>query len=168
MQVDFYMYAEQINAVEKFGIIDPDDKNGKQPARISYDMNSADAWDAHVCCNNRSDYSFIAVDNNIPLTRVGKSGNQETTNRCDAMLFTQQTICFIELKNERNAYLPHAIEQLGATIDAFGFEIKKFKCKKAYVCNKRRPQFHSSFSRVQSDFYKKYAVVLRIKVDIEE
>ena len=168
MQVDFYEYACSVKAIKKFGIIDPDDTNGKHPARISYDMNSVDTWDATVYCNNHQDYSFIAVDNNIPLTRQGKNGNQETYNQCDAMLYTNQSVCFIELKRERSAYLQHAVEQLGATICAFGDEIEKFKYKKAYVCNKRHPQFHSSFSQTQTKFYKKYKVVLRVSVEIKE
>lgn len=68
MQIDFYEYAESVKAVEKFGLIDPNDENGKKSAFINYESNMND-WGAVVTCNYRSDYSFIAVDNNIPLSR---------------------------------------------------------------------------------------------------
>ena len=168
MRVNFYEYSEQVKPVARFGIVDPDDRGGKFPAQICYDENVKDTWGAWVSCNNRSDYSFIAVDNNIPLTRTGANGAKETASRCDAMLYTGKTVCFIELKDERESFLQRAIAQISATLQAFGNEIERFEYKKAYVCNKGHPQFHSSFSQAQSEFYKKHKVVLRVRVDIEE
>lgn len=99
MQVNFYDYATTVNQVKEFGLVDPDDKEGKKPAFVSYDK-STDKWNATVECNNRTDYSFIAVDNNIPLT-VKNNGKDETASSCDAMLYTPKTVCFIELKADK-------------------------------------------------------------------
>ena len=66
MQVNFYDYATTVNQVKEFGLVDPDDKEGKKPAFVSYDK-TTDKWNATVECNNRTDYFFIAVDNNVPL-----------------------------------------------------------------------------------------------------
>ena len=99
MQVNFYDYATTVNQVKEFGLVDPDDKEGKKPAFVSYDK-TTDKWNATVECNNRTDYSFIAVDNNVPLT-VKNNGKDETASSCDAMLYTPKTVCFIELKADK-------------------------------------------------------------------
>ena len=107
MQVNFYDYATTVNQVKEFGLVDPDDKEGKKPAFVSYDK-TTDKWNAKVECNNRTDYSFIAVDNNVPLT-VKNNGKDETASSCDAMLYTPKTVCFIELKADKkgNDWLNH-------------------------------------------------------------
>ena len=99
--MNFFDYAEFVKPVEKFGITDPEDKIGKFPAKIVY--NSTEKWNATVMCNNRSDYMFVPIDNNsaISLTRTNVQNEEESDNRCDAMLGTEKTVCFIELKNER-------------------------------------------------------------------
>lgn len=157
-----------MNAADKFGIIDPEDKNGKRPAEISYDKAEKEKWNAVVESNNRDDYKFIAVDNNIPLSHVNSSGIEETNKRCDAMLYTKKSVCFIELKIAREAWLQPAIEQLESTIQDFGDEINKYDYKKAYVCNKNRPQSSYLFTNIQSQFYKKHKIVLRTKIEIDE
>ena len=40
MQVNFYDYATTVNKVKEFGLVDPDDKEGKKPAFVSYDKTS--------------------------------------------------------------------------------------------------------------------------------
>ena len=116
MQVNFYDYATTVNKVKEFGLVDPDDKEGKKPAFVSYDK-TTDKWNATVECNNRTDYSFIAVDNNVPLT-VKINDKDETASSCDAMLYTPKTVCFIELKADKkgNDWLNHGMEQLTNTI----------------------------------------------------
>ena len=61
MQVDFYAKSEKVMAVEKFGLVDPDDSTGKFPAFVSYDS-SNDKWNATVISNKRGDYSFIPYE----------------------------------------------------------------------------------------------------------
>ena len=45
---------KKINQVKEFGLVDPDDKEGKKPAFVSYDK-TTDKWNAKVECNNRTD-----------------------------------------------------------------------------------------------------------------
>ena len=97
MSVDFFKYAEPVAPSEKFGLIDPNDKDGKFPVRISYD--ESEKWNATVECNNHDNYRFVPVDNNneIPITRLNDQNKEESDNRCDAILGTDKTVCFIEL-----------------------------------------------------------------------
>lgn len=166
--MNFFDYAEFVKPVEKFGIIDPEDKIGKFPAKIVYD--STEKWNATVMCNNRSDYMFVPIDNNsaISLTRTNVQNEEESDNRCDAMLGTEKTVCFIELKNERADWLPHAVKQLESTISAFGENLQKYTCKRAYACNIRHPNSSVLYSDTQTRFYRKHKIVLRTKTDIDE
>lgn len=168
MSIDFFDYAENVNPVEKFGLIDPDDKDGKKPVEISYD--DSQKWNATVICNNRNDYLFVPIDNNsdISITRLNEENKEESDNRCDAMLRTEKTVCFIELKNEREQWLSHAIKQLESTIELFGDNIQKYKFKKAYVCNLNHPNSSALYSNAQSAFYKKHKIVLRTKTEVSE
>jgi hypothetical protein len=109
--IDFFSYAQTVVPVPEFGICDDDDGT---PAYIS--TNKYDKWIAHVECNDRNDYSFIAVDNNIPVPRK----NSDMENRCDAMLYTKETVCFVELKDRAREWSAHAVEQLEATMLADG------------------------------------------------
>jgi hypothetical protein len=150
-----------VDPVLEFGICDNCDKT---PAFVSTNKN--DKWIAHAACNNRSDYSFIAVDNKIPVP--GKNGGME--KRCDAMLYTKETVCFIELKEQKEKWLTHAVEQLEATITTFNenYDITSFRFRRAYACNRRRPNFAVSFKNRQKKFYDDNHVVLRIGTEIAE
>ena len=155
MSIDFFKYAEEVKPVEKFGLIDPDDSEGKNPTYIDYDVEKAEAWNVSVQCNNRNDYSFIAVDNNIPLTKE-INGKKETASSCDAMLYSKNTVCFIEIKADKkgNDWRDKAVKQIESTIDFFGENINKFNSKKAYIANSKRPQFYASYKDIQQEFYK--------------
>ena len=168
MHVDFYKYSAPVNPVNEFGLVDPDNKDGKKPAFVSYDKD-VDNWNATVECNNHTDYSFIAVDNNVPLT-VKIDGKDETASSCDAMLYTLKTGCFIELKADKkgNDWLNHGMEQLTSTIGFFGEELEKYKNKRAYLCNSRRPFVPSIHKIAQQQFMQKNKILLRIKTEIEE
>ena len=168
MQVNFYDYATTVNQVKEFGLVDPDDKEGKKPAFVSYDK-TTDKWNATVECNNRTDYSFIAVDNNVPLT-VKNNGKDETASSCDAMLYTPKTVCFIELNADKKGtdWLNHGMEQLTNTISFFGEELNNYENKRAYLCNSRRPFVPSIHKIAQQQFMQKNKIVLRIKTEIEE
>lgn len=52
MQVDFYKYAESVKPVKEFGLVDPDDKDGKKPAFVSYDK-TTDKWDGTAYKHNK-------------------------------------------------------------------------------------------------------------------
>ena len=82
--MSFFDYSESVNSVERFGI--RDDEEGKQllinkeleenyqgqkakqakemPAFVDYTEKSL--WNAEILSDNRNDFNFIAVDNQIP------------------------------------------------------------------------------------------------------
>lgn len=170
MQVNFYEKTIAVTPVERFGLIDPDDKEGKFPVFVSYDFTEEDNWNATVICNNRNDYNFIPVDNCLNIT-VTRDGLEETASTCDAVLYTPKTVCFVELKEDKKGgdWLTHAISQIENTICFFGEdEMNKYESKKAYVCNTRRPFTPSSHKIVLQQFRKKNKVLLRISTEIEE
>lgn len=78
MQIDFYQYASPISPVFEFGLVDPDDKNGKKPVFVSYDKN-ADKWNATVICNNIFTICLVCViilDNKFNLRKLSASCRQ--------------------------------------------------------------------------------------------
>lgn len=167
MPVDFYCYSKEVEPVNEFGIIDGFSVQGTRCSEVCYARENA-VWNVTVECNNRKDYRFIPVDNNIPLTRKNSSGKEETGKSCDAILYTNNTVCFIELKNERKRWLQNAVRQLEATIKDFGSLIEKYKNKRAYACNIQFPNSSCLFTDTQSEFYKRNRIVLRITTHIKE
>lgn len=169
MQVNFYEKAISVTPVERFGLVDPEDKEGKFPAFVSYDPSVA-KWNATVVCNNRNDYNFIPVDNCLNIT-VTRDGIEETASTCDAMLYTPKTICFVELKKDKKGtdWLEKAVCQIENTIRFFGEkEMVKYENARAYICNTRRHFIPTIHSNIQQAFYKANGLVLRIKTEIEE
>lgn len=165
-QVTFSQYEMPVKPVEAFGLIDPDDEEGKKPVVISYD--SSDCWNATVESKMQDDFYFIPIDNNINILRTNALGKEETENRCDVAIHTKQSVCFIELKKQRQDFLQDAIKQIESTLLFFEDEITNYKYKKAYVCNTRHPQFNRSFKDTQSEFYKKHEISLRVTPIIKE
>ena len=109
MLIDFTNFSQDVKPIDKFGIVDPDDKEGKKPTKIVYDTN--EVWGATVICNYREDYKFISVDNNIPINKFNDNGIEETASSCDSIIYSNKTICLIELKNTKtSASLNHAME----------------------------------------------------------
>jgi len=180
----FFDYSEKVNPVDEFGI--RDDENGKEklkasilaenpespfsaipvkelPAFIDYD-NKKD-WNAIIESSGRSDFNFIAVDNNIPY--YDKNGNEK--NRCDAMIWTENTVVFIELKDKAKDWLDDAIVQLKSTIELFEETdgLDKFKFKKAYACNKSRPSFNHQFKDRMQQFFRDTRVSLHPEMVIK-
>lgn len=162
-KVDFSLYEEQVPSVDEFGLVDPDDKSGKKKVFISLDRKN-DKWGAEVYYNRkRSDYCFIPVDNNIELKRDDGSD----APRCDAVLTTKHTVCFIELKEQRGGFISKAKNQILSTIDFFG-NIENYEHKLAYICNRRRKISHASTKSMMNDFFKETGILLRITPIINE
>lgn len=181
--MSFFDYSESVNSVERFGI--RDDEEGKQPlinkeleenyqgqkakqakempAFVDYTEKSL--WNAEILSDNRNDFNFIAVDNQIPY--FDKDGNQKTL--CDAIVWTPNTIIFIELKTNDKSWCSKAIVQLESTIEFFKSceDINKFKYKKAYACNSQHPKFNHQYSNRMQKFVKKNGVVFRPEKEIK-
>ena len=113
--VDFFIPKCQVLGItaEMFGICDDDDKAEKTPAYVSLD--NEEKWGAIIRNYSGKPLNFTAVDNCVVVRR----DNDDMENRCDAMLSNADNLVFVELKNERQKWFPHAVEQLQKTIDVF-------------------------------------------------
>lgn len=183
--MSFFDYSKKVKPVNEFGI--RDDEKGKEelkskiiaknpessvatipikelPAFIDYDNKKE--WNAVIESVGRNDFNFIAVDNNIPY--YDKNGNEK--NRCDAIIWTRNTIVFIELKDQDKDWFEESMVQLKSTIKFFDEEdgIKKFKYKKAYACNKSHPYFNYHFKERMQKFFQETRVSLHPEMVIRE
>lgn len=144
-----------------FGICDDEDKSEKTPAYVDCNADNRKNWIAEVNNSSGAPVEFIAVDNKIEILR--EDGNLE--NRCDAMLHNEKYIIFVELKNQRQEWIKHAVEeQLATTINIFkqNHDISVFRHKFAYACNKQHPSFASSHKEYMHKFRKEHGVRLVI------
>ena len=144
-----------------FGICDDEDKAEKTPAYVDCNVDNRKSWIAEVNNSSGAPVKFIAVDNKIEILR--EDGNME--NRCDAMLHNEKYIIFVELKNQRQDWIKHAVEeQLATTINIFkqNHDISVFRHKFAYACNKQHPSFASSHKEYMHKFRKEHGVRLVI------
>ena len=160
MQVDFFSFRQKVNTVPEFGICD--DAGKEQPAYIDYDTSRQEDWGAVVQSENSQDYSFIAVDNNIVIPKQNNEKQEES--RCDAMLYTNKTITFIELKDKRKTKAGDAAKQLKTTIKVFkeNHDIESFVNKKAYVCNKAHPHINVTSNSLCDSFLEETGVILHV------
>ena len=160
MDVDFFKDEEGIGS-SHFGICDDVDVNAKTPAYVDCNLENESLWGANVVNSSGKSISFIAVDNRIEILRV--DGSME--NRCDAMLHNADYIIFVELKNQREDWIKHAVDdQLQTTIDVFkqNNDIMKYSRRFAYVCNKKHPLFQNSHKQQMQKFHSKNKVRLII------
>lgn len=144
MSIDFFIAKCQTeNIVDKeFGICDDEDEEKKTPAYV--DRNQPDKWGAVVKNQTNQSINFTAVDNCVEMNR--SDGTMDF--RCDAMLTNDDNIVFVELKVQAADWIFHAVdEQLQTTIDHFkaNHDLSRYKYKRAFVCNKRHPNFRVSY-----------------------
>jgi len=131
-----------------------------------------DGTKAYTNTNNRSLWiAEVKNDKNISLifTAIDKcviKDNEEICRgRCDGMLTSQEHIYFIELKNQRRNWLTDALNQLESTIRFFiaNHDIKIYKHKKAFACNKKYPHFQEIDNEQNLRFFKRYGVRLDVQ-----
>ena len=162
-RIDFSNYILPVPSVDEFGLVDPDDENGKHPVFISLDR-TQDRWGARVMYNKECrDYKFIPVDNNIPLKRDDGSD----APRCDCILETEKSVCFIELKNQRKGYLSKARDQIISTLGFFDnltlFD-KKTCIHLQQCCHMLK--FHKDHH--EREFFHEYGIMLDVTTTVKE
>ena len=162
MSINFFdkNCQESIVNSELFGICD--DENG-QKAYTNTD--NPETWIGKVKNENKIELIFTAVDNCIDIKR--EDGNQD--NKCDGMINYPENIVFIELKNQKEKWIHHAVKQLETTIKYFtkNFDISIYTHRKAFACNKKRPHFQVVDTEIKQRFYNKYKFRLNIQADIK-
>ena len=166
MKVDFFKASCQtITQTTTFGICDDDDKNIKTPAYINTDDESQ--WIAVVINKAAKEITFTAIDNCIDMIR--EDGNME--KRCDGMLTCEDSLILVELKDKAAHWQSTGIEQIESTLirliennETFYYS---FKRRKAYVANKRHPQFQVVENSVMRRFSTQYKIWLDLRGTIE-
>lgn len=123
----------------KFGLCDDPNKD-KDPAYI--DIDDCSKWIAIVENNQEIEVIFTAIDNCIKIFR--SDGTME--NRCEGMLTYNNHIIFVELKERKytnSVWIEEGEKQLRKTIAVFvnHNNLAIFKSKKAYIANRKKPQF---------------------------
>jgi hypothetical protein len=145
---------------EYFGVCD-----GINEGIAETDISKEKKWIATVSNKRQHEFTFTAVDHCISLVRP--DGNYD--KRCDCIITYKDNIVFIELKDVSGNWINNAIEQLATTITYYSKNIAfdQYKKKRAFACNKRRPQFEYSKKEKIQRFYNTYNVRLFIQADIE-
>lgn len=166
MTIDFFKTeCRTVTNEQRFGICDDDDKAEKTPAYVNTD--DANKWIATVLNNASKEVLFTAIDNCIEVLRA--SG--ETESRCDAMLTTDELLILVELKNKVSDWKSSGIEQIESTliqlIENNADYYYGFKKRKAYIANKRHPNFHVVENAVMRRFSTEYKIWLDIQATIK-
>jgi hypothetical protein len=144
--------------IKLFGLCD--DQNG---AKAYTNVTDRTKWIACVKNDNAKKLVFTAIDK-----CVIKDNEEVGRGRCDGMITSDEHIFFIELKNELKGWIPNAIEQLESTVKFFiaNHDIKLFKHKKAYACNKKRRHFQEIDNEFNLHFFRTYGVRIDIQADV--
>ncbi len=139
-----------------FGLCD--DENGK---KAFTNIDKSDNWIATVKNDRSKMLVFTAIDK-----CVIKDVEEKGRGRCDAMLNSDEHLYFIELKNiDYPSWKSRAIEQLESTIQFFiaHHDLKRFRHKKAFACNKKKPRFQEIEIELKRRFFDMY----RFRIDTQ-
>lgn len=162
MSIDFFKTdCQTITNAQRFGICDDEDAHVKTPAYINTDDESK--WIAVVLNERAKEILFTAIDNCIDMFR--ENGDMES--RCDVLLTCADNLILVELKNKNADWLSSGIDQIEATLirlienhKAFYYSFKK---RKAYVANKRHPNFQV----VENSTMRRFSTEYKIWLDIQ-
>jgi hypothetical protein len=143
-----------------FGLCD--DQNGtKAYTNIDDHMK----WIATVKNDKKKNLTFTAIDKCV------LNDNEEIgRGRCDGMLTSDSNehIYFVELKDEAKKWITNAINQLESTIQFFieHHDIRIFKHKKAFACNKKQRHFQEIDNEFNLRFFRTYGVRIDVQTKI--
>lgn len=137
---------------KRFGICDPE---GALPAFITTD--GAKKWIAIVMNPKKKNIRFYAIDHCLVMRKNGRE-----IKRCDAMLHYDQNLVFVELKEVMKSKVDSAIEQIESTIRLFSenHDLNSFSKKRAFIANRKQPDFKHSQKGKMQNFYNKHKVRL--------
>ena len=143
-----------------FGLCDNEDSN---PAYL--DFNNKSNWNASVTNSvPPKELVFIAIDNCIEIRRE----NGDMDNRCDCLLSYVDNIVFVELKNKGGSWISEGMNQIEVTLKNYNtnHDLSTIKHKRAFVANKRHPNFRVIDNEIKRRFWDKYRVRLNIDSEI--
>jgi len=126
------------------------------------DTSTPAKWIATVSNPNQRALTFTAVDK-----CVLRDGEAVETPRCDGMLTAPGVLYLVELKDQRAHWLPHAMAQLESTIKLLhthhAVDLKSFRHKKAFACNRRNGAFRRIDQETQLRFFRLYG----FRIDVQ-
>ena len=157
MTIDFFKKeCQEKTTAEQFGLMDLDDKT---PAYVN--KTDKEDWIAIIHNEKQQEITFTAIDNCIPIYRA--DGNMES--RCDGMLTHANNIDFVELKEVRKDWIEGGIKQLKKTIEIFSanHQLADYTKKRAFLANKKHPQFKYSHKEQMQQFRNELGVRLIIE-----
>jgi hypothetical protein len=145
-----------------FGLCDNQDGT---KAYTNANILDADKWIATVKNDEKINLIFTAIDK-----CVLKDGEKVGVKRCDGMMYSNEHLYFVELKDQKNSWISGAIEQLESTIELFKIshpeKINIFKHKKAYACNRRHTHFQVIDNEENLRFFQKHRFRLDAQAEI--
>lgn len=156
-RINFFDYNTGPHTYKEFGLCDD---NNQTPVYI--DQDNRNKWIAKVDNSLQVQLFLVPVDNMIKFPKGVK--------RCDAIIYSDKSIFFVELKNQRTSWLQNAIDQLQDTISVFdsNHNISDFISKRAYACNKAHPNYNCSSKEAIQNFYNRNKIVLRTSTEIQD
>ena len=166
MSINFFdEYCQNTTDWPRFGLCDePSPSN--EPAYIDTDIsNEKTKWIAIVENANKIKVTFTAIDNCIEI-------KESDGRRCDGMLTYKDCIIFVELK-ERNytnrIWIDEGEQQLENTINLFSKNnnTANYKSKKAYIANRKKPNFQYAHKDRMQKFSNKTGFRLSIENTIK-
>jgi hypothetical protein len=162
MSVNFFETTcqEPPRTEKEFGLCD--DQNG---TKAYSDLNDISKWIATVINGNNISVTFTAVDNCVIAF---KANGKDKESLCDGMLTFNDTLYFVELKDQKSGWIPRAICQLTSTIEIFiiNHSDKTYRYKKVFACNKRHPYFQVIDSEMNREYYKTYGFRIDVQAEI--
>jgi len=127
------------------------------------DILDEDTWIATVVNKDAKKVLFTAIDKCIDFPLI----NGNMTSRCDSMMTCDNCLYVIELKNKRADWQSSGIDQLEATIKDLMSELGQtyvnYRHKKAYVANRRHPNFHV----IENETMERFRDLYRIRLDLQ-
>ena len=121
---------------------------------------------------NSNEHNQLMFTTHSPytLSYLTQSANCLKKSFCECLLHTDETICFVELKEREKKYTKEAIAQLENTIRLVkqNHSIDDFTFKQAYICNRKRPTYNEARNSVCADFAARNKVALHIGIRIGE
>lgn len=152
---------EEPRTEKRFGLCD-DGENKPAYSDFENELN----WLAVVRNEFEKEIIFTAIDKCL---EIFKQGTTERESTCDGMLTFENSLYLVELKNDRTkGWQKAAVSQLKNTIKLLPqfCRADEFNRKKAFVCNRRHPNFHRLDNAEQKSFFEETRFRLDVNAEI--
>jgi hypothetical protein len=136
------------------------------PAYINFA--NSNNWIATILNPDAKEVTFVPIDNCEVVLSPNSITNKQST--CDGALLFENTLFFIELKDQRSGWKADALAQLESTIKIFNANYPNtiYTRKKICACNKQhsRPHFEESDRDIRDHFFAKYKFRVHFQAEI--